>query len=91
VSKFIDAAGLEEDKRIDLIGKSIMEGVPKDDKPFTAGVVVEDHIKADRYIDKLKVKFPMIRVIKKFDGPVQNTVTILLGLFWYSSKENVNV
>lgn len=79
MSKFIDAAGLEEDKRIDLIGKSIMEAVPKDDKPFTAGVVVEDHTKADRYIGKLKVKFPLIRVIKKFDGPVKDTVTIILG------------
>jgi len=77
--KYFDAADLEEDKRIDLIGKTIMDGVSKDDKPFTAGVVVEDHVKADRYIEKLKLKFPMIRVIKKFDGPVQNTVSIVLG------------
>lgn len=79
MSIFVDAAELEEDKRIDLIGKTIMEGVPKDNKPFTSGVVVEDHAKADRYIDKLKVKFPMIRIVKKFDGPVKNTVSIILG------------
>jgi len=79
VSIFVDAAELEEDKRIDLIGKTIMKGVPKDNKPFTAGVVVEDHEKADRYINKLKEKFPMIRFIKKFDGPVKNTDSIILG------------
>lgn len=48
-------------------------------KPLVIGFIVEDHAKADRYVKKLREKFPTIRIIDRFDGPVANTVTVRVG------------
>lgn len=46
----------------------------------TVGFVVDaDPGKADRYIAKLKEKFPGIVVLGKFAGPVKNTVSVKVG------------
>ena len=71
MSKFIDAAGLEEDKRIDLIGRTVMEG-----RRTVAFVTDADPGKADRYIRKLETRFPGIRILERFDGPVANCVSV---------------
>ena len=63
---YLDATELEENKRIDLIGTTIMshKGM-KSDKPFVAAVAVDDHVKADRYEKKLKDKFPDLRFLER--------------------------
>jgi hypothetical protein len=77
---FADIADFDEDKRIDMIGNATMSGKQSSaEKPLIIGFVVEDHAKADRYVKKLKEKFPTIRIIDRFDGPVQNTVTVYVG------------
>lgn len=78
---YVDAGDLEEDKRIEMIGNSVMN-CPKSssDKPPMAAFVVEDDEKADRYIAKLKKRFPSIRIIDRFDGPVKGmSVSVRVG------------
>src|SRR4051794_22600592 len=70
---YADLHNLSEDERIDFIGRSVMEGpASSGDKPVMNAFVVDDHAKADRYVQKLKQKFPGIRIIDRFDGPVAN-------------------
>lgn len=80
MTQFGDLYNLTEDERIDLIGRSVMEG-PKTsgDKPKMVAFVVENNKKADRYIRKLEKKFPGIRIIDRFDGGAYNTVTVRVG------------
>lgn len=80
MTQFGDLYNLTENERIDLIGRTVMEG-PKTsgDKPKMIAFVVDNHKKADRYIKKLNEKFPGIRIIDRFDGLVHNTVTVRVG------------
>ena len=74
---FADISDHDEDTRIDMIGKATMSGKQSSaDKPLIIGFVVDDHEKADRYVKKLQEKFPTIRIIDRFDGPVPNVVTV---------------
>ena len=41
-----------------------------------AAFVVEDDVKADRYVKKLQERFPGIRVIDRFKGPVPGTIAV---------------
>ena len=77
---YADIADFDEDTRIEMIGKAVMSG-PKSssDKPVMVAFVVEDDAKADRYIKKLQKKFPGIRVIDRFAGPVPETITVRVG------------
>lgn len=80
MTQFGDLYNINENERIDLIGRTVMAG-PKTsgDKPRMVAFVVDNHKKADRYIRKLEKKFPGIRIIDRFDGPVHNTVTVRVG------------
>jgi hypothetical protein len=71
---YVDIASLDEDKRIDLIGHRAM-----DHKEVVAFVTDADPGKANRYIRKLQAKFPTIRILDRFPGPVPNTVTVKVG------------
>lgn len=76
---FIDLASQEENKRIETIGNAVMNAPSSSaDKPVTAGIIVEDDEKAERYIKKLKEKFPKIRIIGKTKGP-GSFITIKVG------------
>lgn len=78
---FADLADLEEDKRIEMIGDSVMK-TPRTsaDKPVMNAFVVDDDAKADRYIKKLQDKFPGIRIIDRSDGPIKGrSVTVRIG------------
>lgn len=70
--KYMDAADLEEDKRIQIIGESAMAGgkiaFHVDDEPG----------KADRYIQKLLTKFPELKVKSRFMGPVDGVETVIV-------------
>jgi len=77
-STYTDLADLEEDKRIERIGDAVITG------KIVAFVVdaegANGQAKADRYLAKLKKMFPAIRVVKRFDGPVIDTVTVKVSL-----------
>jgi hypothetical protein len=74
---YADLADLKEDDRITAIGNTVMSGPASSaDKPMMVAFVVDDHAKADRYVEKLQKRFPGIRIIDRFDGPVANTVTV---------------
>jgi len=70
--------GIDEDKRIELIGHYAME------HKKTVGFLVDaegvdGYEKADRYIRKLQEKWPGIRIIDKMPGPVANVITVRIG------------
>ncbi len=71
---YADLGDLEEDKRIDLIGRYVMN------KLKTAAVVVDDIPgKSDRYISKLRKRFPGIEIVEQGQGPVAKTWVIKVG------------
>ena len=73
---FIDVADLYEDERIRQIGETTM-ALPVGK---TVGFVTDDEEgKADRYIRKLLKRFPELQVKSRFDGPVANTVSVVVG------------
>ena len=71
---YADIADFDEDHRINLIGRTVIEG-----RKTVAFVTDTDPGKADRYIRKLRERFPGIAVIDRFDGPVAATVTVKVG------------
>jgi hypothetical protein len=71
---YADLGDLDEDSRIEIIGRAVME-----QRKTVAVVTDADLGKADRYIAKLKAKFPEIVVVARFKGPVKDTVTIKVG------------
>ncbi len=71
---FADIADREEDDRIDIIGHRAIA------HQETVGFLVEaDGKKADRYIEKLRKKFPTIRIIDKSRGPTTGTELVRVG------------
>jgi hypothetical protein len=77
---YTDLADLKENDRITAIGNAVMKAPASSaDKPVMVAFVVDDHPKADRYVEKLQKQFPGIRIIDRFDGPVANTVTVRVG------------
>lgn len=68
---YADLHGFDEDARIDLIGRTCVEGGK------TVAFVVDDvPDKPDRYVRKLLEKFPGIRVVSRGPGPVAGTYTV---------------
>lgn len=67
---FADLADLPEDDRITIIGQTAERGQ-------RVAFIVEDHEKANRYIAKLTKRF-QVSVAKRLDGPVKNTVSIIV-------------
>lgn len=74
MTKFVDIADWDEDKRIDIIGHRAMDHLEK-----VAFVTDDDKGKAERYIRKLEERFPGIRVIERGNGPVEGTVYVKVG------------
>ena len=71
---YLDLGDFEEDQRIETIGRTVLE-----QHKTVAFVTDADPGKADRYIRKLTERFPGLRVLGRFDGPVPDTVTIQVG------------
>lgn len=71
---YADLGDFEEDQRIGTIGLAAMAH-----GQTVAFVTDDDPGKADRYIRKLKERFPGISVIERFNGPVAGTVTVKVG------------
>ena len=71
---FVDIASQDEDTRIEMIGYTAMV------HHRIVGFVVEKEAgKGGRYIKKLQKRFPGIRIIERFDGPVSGCETIKVG------------
>lgn len=68
--KYQDIADHDEDTRIEMIGKKAMTG------QTVAFITDADPGKADRYIAKLLKKFPGLKVLARFDGPIKGVVTV---------------
>lgn len=67
---YADLADLPEDDRIERIGRAAERGQ-------RVAFIVEDDLKANRYIKKLIERFN-VEVDKRFDGPVKNTISIIV-------------
>ena len=72
--QYKDVTDDPEDERIRQIGEAVMKN------RLVVGFFIDSEPgKADRYIAKLKKKFPGIRVIFKGDGPIPDTTFVKLG------------
>jgi hypothetical protein len=71
---YADIADHEEDARIDIIGSTVMKH-----RKTVAFITDSDPGKADRYIRKLTERFPGIKILGRFNGPVLNTVSVKVG------------
>jgi hypothetical protein len=71
---FADLADSNEDARIDKIGKAAMSGL-------TVAFVTDAKppAKVERYKKKLLHRFPGIRILEQFDGPIANCVSVKVG------------
>ena len=68
---FLDLHRLDEDARIDLIGRTVSEGKK------TVGVCVDDEEgKPERYARKIRERFPGVRLESRLPGPVAGVVTL---------------
>ena len=71
---YADLGDLDEDSRIGIIGDTVMR------LKQTVGFVTDvEPGKADRYIQKLKERFPGIVIISRFAGPTAHAVTVKVG------------
>lgn len=75
---FMDVASFPEDKRIELIGHRVVDH--RETVGFMVDVEDGSHAKGDRYIEKLRKKFPAITVMYRGDGPVEGVETIKVGV-----------
>jgi hypothetical protein len=69
---FADPHSLDEDSRIQAIGRAVIDG----GKTVCFAVDPEN---AERYISKLMRKFPGVEIIGTFKGLVPGTVTVKVG------------
>jgi len=69
---YSDIADMPENERIHVIGETASAG-------SVVGFVVENDVKADRYLRKLQRWFPGVRVIDRGPGPVANTILVRCG------------
>lgn len=71
---YADIADLQEDERITVIGNMAMTGK-------VVAFIVEDDEKADRYLHKLREKFPKVVEVERLPNvPIKNVVSIKVGL-----------
>jgi hypothetical protein len=68
---YVDLHSLTEDQRIDMIGELVMK------HNQSSAFVVEDKEKADRYMTKLKAKYPGIVELLRF--PLAGQVAVKVG------------
>ena len=69
-----DIADLPEDERIAIIGDRAVK------QQLRVGFFVEDDgEKADRYVRKLRQRFPGIQVFSQVPGPVAGTIIVSVG------------
>ncbi len=71
---YADIADLGEDDRIVTIGNMAMTGK-------VVAFIVEDDEKADRYLGKLRAKFPRVTEVERLANvPITGVVSVKVGL-----------
>lgn len=71
---YLDLADLPENDRITAIGNMAMTGK-------VVAFIVEDDEKADRYLTKLRAKFPKVVEVERLPNvPIKDVVSIKVGL-----------
>lgn len=70
MTEYADLADLPEDDRIAIIGRTAEGGQ-------RVAFIVEDHVKANRYIEKLTKRFS-VSVAKRLTGPIKDTISIVV-------------
>lgn len=73
-----DLADLPEDRRIEIIGRYVR--INKKPVAFVVETGGSDEGKGDRYLKKLLDKFPDLKLISRFPGPIRNTELIKVEL-----------
>lgn len=74
MTKYADLADLPENDRIRAIGELAMKGE-------VVGFVVETNGKANRYLKKLRKKFPkVVEIERKLDVPFKGVVFVRVAL-----------
>lgn len=74
MTAYADIANRDEDSRIDIIGRTAMTG------KIVAFVTDDEPGKVERYIEKLKNKFPDVKVIEQVKGLIAGTVSVRIGI-----------
>lgn len=69
---YADLGDLSEDTRVNMIGATATAGK-------IVAFIVEDDVKADRYLKKMRQHGYDIRVVERGKGPVKNTVFVKVG------------
>ena len=73
MSLFLDLGDEQEDDRINAIGNAAMS------TPGTVAFITDaDPGKAERYIAKIKERFPFVRIVARHPGPVKDTVSVIV-------------
>lgn len=74
MTKYKDMYGVDENLRIDAIGKAAASGQK-------VGVLLErdEPEKIERYISKITTRYPTVALIKRVNGPTPLVVTLQFG------------
>jgi Lhr-like helicase len=70
---YVDCQTLSEDERIEVIGKAVLRG------RNPVAIFVETKEKAERYLAKLREKFPSLVVVDRGSPGPGNTVAVRIG------------
>ena len=71
---YADLASMPEDERLDLMGRFVTE------TGKTVSIITDDEPgKPERYIKKILKRFPHLRIVERFKGPIPGVVTLNLG------------
>lgn len=71
--RYADLHDLSEDDRIEQIGRQVMRGQ-------LVGVITDAVPgKPERYVRKMKKRFPRVRLVDQIAGPTANTVLLRFG------------
>lgn len=79
--KYVDLADMPEDDRIAIIGRAAESGK-------RVAFIVEDHAKADRYIEKLTKRF-QVSVARRIEGPMKGETVSIIVTPRAQAKENL--
>lgn len=73
---FADIADFDEDHRIKIIGELVMKLEPGRASAF---ITDDEPGKAERYIRKLKERFPGVQILQALKDPTSGTVLVKIG------------
>lgn len=72
MTEYADLGDLPENARVDLIAEAVRQG-------HTVAFIVDDNMKADRYVRKLQDLGLTFTVVARGAGPVKDTIAVKVG------------